>query len=336
VKLNLGDKLSFILVLFCSGLIGQTFDLEQVEQVYRPRLKLDSRYIFNSSFSDTTGNFSDLNSNAVFTFPIRSKMDADLNFDPGNFSLKNFLKNPLKIKLSQTLGSIRVGYRQTELSFDTLLPKKNFYNVSASLMGMKLDRKFRIVFYNVGVNVLEQDKTFDQFRPRINALIGRVHVKGLVKKYYYGLGLVYSDGLFIPLPFFGGSLPYGDKFVLNFTLPATVNFQFKLNKTNLYLGASADGFRSGMEMDGMRTNLNHTGGQAFLMVRHKMNNSLMLRFEGGYYFYSNLSISNTFFNSRTYNIQPGPYVNLGVNILFGQTLFEKVSNKVLDKVINLN
>ena len=324
----------FLLTIFCVKLLAQPFDLEQVEQAYRPRLKLDNRYIFKTSFSDTTGNFSDVYSNAVFTFPIKTKLNADLNLNPDNFSLKNFLSNPVKIKASQTLGSIHFGYRQTELGYDTLLSKKNFYNVSANVMGIKLDQKFRILFYNFGINVYEQAKPQPSFYPRINALIGRVHVKGLVKKYYYGLGLVYSDGLWIPLPFFGGSLPIGKNYSFNFTLPAAVNFQCKLNKSNIQVGASADGFRSGTEIQGLRSNLNHSAGQVFFMLRHKLSNTAWVRLEAGYYFYSNISISNTFFNSKTYKVQPGPYVNIGLNVLFGQTLFEKVAHKILDKASN--
>ena len=314
---------------------AQSFDIDQVEQVYRPRFKIDNRIIFNSPFQDTTGNFNDFYTNAVVTFPIKTKLDAGLNLDLSNLNFKNILSNSVKVNASQILGSVRLGYRQMNLGFDTLAPQKNFYTLSANVTGLKLDKKFRVIFYNAGINILEQDKTFSKPYPRFSGLIGRVHVKGTVKRYYYGLALVYSDGLFLPMPFFGGSVPIGNKVVFNYTIPATINFQFKFNTLNLFTGVTADGFRTGMEMQDMRTNLNHTGGQAYLMLRQKINNSINFRVEGGYYFFTSINISNAYFNNRDYSIRPGPYVNFGFNFLFGKTLFEKVADKVLDKGLKL-
>ena len=308
---------------------SQSFDVDQMEQIYRPRVKLDSRYIFNSTFSDTVGKFNDFYSNAVITFPIKSRLDADFKLDLSDLSLKKILKNSVKVNVSQTLGSIRIGYRQMNVGFDSVLPSKKFYTCSANLMGLRLDKKFRVVFYNLGLSLFEQDKTIQNSSPRFNALVGRMHVKGLVKRYFYGVAFVYSDGLFLPLPFFGGATPLSEKFILNYTIPATLNLQYKSGKINLFLGVAADGFRSGMEMNEMRTNLNHTAGQVFLMLRHKINNSVNFRVEGGYYFYSKLNISNSFFNAREYSINPGPYINFGFNILFGETIFQKITDKML-------
>ncbi|MBC7865197.1 MAG: hypothetical protein IAF38_19640, partial [Bacteroidia bacterium] len=90
-------------VLFCAGgiLSAQTFDLEQVEQIFRPRIKWDNRFIIPSNFSDTTGKFSDLYSNAVVTFPIRSRLDADFKLDLSKPNLKDILKNSIRINASQ-------------------------------------------------------------------------------------------------------------------------------------------------------------------------------------------------------------------------------------------
>ena len=327
--------LIFFLLINAYTCFSQSFDIDQIEQVYRPRLKLDSRYIFNSDFTDTTGTFSDLYSNAVFTFPVKSKLDAGFQLDLKDLGLKNLLTNSARLNVSQTMGSVRVGYRQMNLGFDSVLPKKEFYNISANVMGLKLDRKLRVIFYNLGLGFFEQNTTTKNPYPRVNSLIGRLHVKGLVRKYYYGLAVVYSEGLFLPMPFFGGSIPMGNKLILNYTLPAAVNFQYKSGKTSLFAGVVADGFRAGMKMKDVRTNLNHTGGQAYLMLRQRINNSVLIRLEGGYYVFSKLNISNSFFDAREYPVKPGPYLNVGITVLFGQTLFEKIADSALNKAINL-
>lgn len=321
----------FLPVLFFFPLFisAQTFDLEQVEQIFRPRVKWDNRYIFSSSFSDTTGQFSDYYSNAVVTFPIRSRLSAGFELDLSKPNLKDILMNSVKIKASQTLGSIRLGYRQSSLGFDSV-PAKNFYSITGGFMGVKLDKKFRVVFYNLSLNFSEQDKTFNRAVPRASGVLGRLHIKSLRKNYYYGIAMVYSDGLPLPVPFFGGSQPMGKNFILNYTIPAALNVQYKKGNSSVYLGAMADGFRTGLSYHGQRLNLNHTAGQAYVMWRQKFGKTLVLRLEGGYYFYSLLTLPEDKAAHNRFQVNPGPYVNVGFNVLFGQNFFDKVMEKMKD------
>jgi hypothetical protein len=316
-------------IFCCSAITAQTFDLEQIEQIFRPRIKWDTRFILDSPFSDTTGKFSDIYSNAVVTFPIKSKLDASLSLDLSKPNLKDILKNSIRIKASQTLGSVRLGFRQTSLGFDSI-PVKNLYSLTAGFMGVKLDKNYRIVFYNLSLNISEENKTLNQAVPRLSGVLGRLHLKGLRKNYYYGIALVYSDGLPLPVPFFGGSQPISKHFILNYTIPAQLNIQYKNGNTSLTLGGMADGFRSGIRYQDKRVNINHTAGQAYLLWKQKLGKTVSVRLEGGYYFYSVLSYDKKKITRNNFPVQPGPYVNIGINALFGQSLFEKV----LDKITN--
>ena len=116
----------FVLILnvvVCSSLEAQTFEVEQIEQLFRPRVRVDSKYIVDASFKDTTGVYNQKEISSVFTFPIKTKFSADVKLDLSSLNLKDILKNSVRIKASQTLGVFRLNARQINIGFDTL-PQK--------------------------------------------------------------------------------------------------------------------------------------------------------------------------------------------------------------------
>lgn len=319
-----------ILTLLYLNAKSQTFEVDQIEQIFRPRLKVDSKYIFDSKFKDTSGVFNQKEANAVFTFPIKTKFNADIGLDLKNLRLKEVLKNSIRVKASQTLGLIRVNTRAVNIGFDTL-PQKNIYNATAGLLGMRLTKKYRVMFYSLNASIAEQDKTIYNPVLRATALIGQLHLRGFKKNFFYGIAAVYSDGLFIPAPFFGGSEPLGKKFILNYTLPVQINLQYKNDKrTIITAGLSADGYRTGINYLTKRLNLNYTSAVAYASIRFKFSRTFVGRIEGGYVFYQNLRYTKTDNYRTNFNISPGAYVQVGFNVLFGKTLWEKI----LDGLVN--
>ncbi len=285
---------------------------------------MDSKYIFDSKFKDTSGVYNQKDLNVVFTFPIKTKLEAELKPDLLNLKLKDILTKSVRIKASQTLGMVRVNAKQATIGFDTL-PKKNMYNLTGGLLGMKLTKRYRVLFYSVNVSVAEQDKTLNNIGIRATALFGQLHLRGLKKNFFYGLAAVYSDGLILPAPFFGGSEPLGKKFILNYTLPVQLNLQYKDDrKTLITVGVSADGYRSGINYAAKRLNVNYTSAAAYGSLRFKFSRTFVGRIEGGYVFYQNLRYSSIDNYRTNFNISTGPYVQLGFNILFGKTFWEKV------------
>lgn len=317
----------YFFTLYFFQAAAQSFDIDQVEQVFRPRIKWDNRYIFSSAFSDTSGKFSDFYSSTLVTFPLKTKFDAGFELDLKEKRLKDIIKNSVKINASQTLGSLRVSYRQTHLGFDSI-PVKNFYSITGGFSGLKLDRKFRVVFYNVTVNFSEENKTFSSAVPRFSSVLGWLHLKGIQKNYFYGIAFVYSDGLPLPVPFFGGTFPLSGKFLLNVTLPTSFSFQYKNGGTSVFMGASADGFRAGMKYKNSRINLTHAAGQVYMAWRQKLHRTATMRLEAGYYFYSQVSLSKNAITQSYFPVQPGPYVNLNFTVLFGDNLLERIAEKL--------
>ncbi len=318
------------LISFCHT---QTFEVEQIEQLFRPRLRVESKYIFNSTFKDTVGYFNQKDINGVFTFPIKTKFSADVKLDLKSLKLKDILNNSVRFKASQTLGILRFTGRQIFLSYDTLLkesPNKNIVNATMGLMGLRLSKKYRVQFYSATVTIAEQDKTMNNAVPRFSALFGQLHLRGLKRNFFYGIAATYSDGLLIPAPFFGGSEPIGKHFVFNYTLPAQINIQYKDDKRTLITaGASIDAYRNGILYFSKRKNLNYFSALTYASVRYKFSKTLVGRIEGGYIVYQTLKYTKTDGLPTDFKLAPTPYVQVGFSVLFGKTFWEKVFDNVV-------
>lgn len=321
-------------VAFIAGLFvalfasAQSFDVEQFDQVFRPRLRWDTRYQPPTSFRDTSGSFSNMEETAVLTFPIRSKFDVSAGVDLTAKSLGDLLKNAVRIKASQLLGSVRVGARQSE--FTSLGGSRQLYTASAGLLGIGLTRKSRLRFWSANLNISEDERTFRSIVPRVNGLIGWVHLKGLKRYHYYGIAASYSDGLGFPLPFFGGMAPLSGDWSFQYLLPAQAAFAWRPDRgIRASAGVTLDGFRTGFERYDARVNMNYASLRLFGNVRYRINDHFTLRAEAGYVPWQNIHFTQDAKEIDRYRLQPGPSFMLGVNVLFGESILQRVMDEVL-------
>ncbi|MBK9176194.1 MAG: hypothetical protein IPM46_07635 [Flavobacteriales bacterium] len=322
-----------LLLWSCYGwlpqLSAQTFDIEQFEQAFRPRLRVDGRFQPESAFRDTTGQLSMLEGTAVATFPLRSHFKAGLQLDTAARGLKGLLKNSIRLEASQLLGSVRVGARQVQLGFDSI-GTRQLYTASAGLMGIKLTRKHRVLFWSANVNASEEDRTIDALVPRFNGVIGKLRVNGLRKQFFYGLAFSYTDGLALPVPFLGGMAPLGGDWTFHYTIPAQVAVGLRPKEgTRFLLGVNADGFRSGMEWQGERVNMNHASLRAFVNVRHRINRTFQMRADVGYAVLQSARFSGTDLRPNRYPAEPALVISAGVNVLFGRSVMQRLLDEVL-------
>lgn len=327
--MKVARSLIFTFIVLSGRLSAQTFDIEQFEQIFRPRVKLDARYQPVTAFKDTADRFGFSEGTAVFTFPIRSHFDASLKLDTAARGLGELLKRSVRIRASQLLGSTRFSARQVEVGFDSV-PLRQLYSGSIGLMGIKLTKKYRVLFWSANVNLSEEDKTFDAAAPRFNGVIGQMHVKGLRRSFYYGLAVGVSDGLVLPLPFIGGIAPIGDDWSFQYLLPAQAAVAYKpQTRTKFTAGLVLDGFRSGLRWQGERTNLNYASIKTFLNVRHKVNRHLQVRADVGHSLVHTLGFSGADPGPERFAIEPGLSFGFGVNVLFGSSTLERIMDEVL-------
>lgn len=332
-NLKLTALLFFYFFFFQTTLsFGQSFDIEQVEQIWRPRLKLESKYLGPSAFSDTIGNYFSGEFNTSLTFPIKSKFGADLKLDLSSLKLKDIIKNSVRLRAYQVLGNAKFGMRQANLGFDSLSNKRNLIYGQAGIMGLWLTPKYRIGFYSANVYIAEDQNTLNTAAVRVNGMIGQYHLKGLRKNYYYGVYLSYSDGLVIPVPFLGGKVPVGDNVTFNYLLPAQIYFNYSPESDiNLCLGATLDGYRNGVKIYNKRLNMNYGSANVFLNYRQKLNKVFAFKLEAGYCVKQYIKINDSGNYRSDYPISQGFYGQVTITTLFGRSLFEKVMDAIAEK-----
>ena len=194
-----GMRCRFV-VMSCVATIGaraQSFDLEQFDQLFRPRLRMEARWTPQLGFQDNGAHYEERSATGVFTFPLRTHWSAGIDLGAKGEGVGELLKNAVRVRASQIMGNARFGTRQLLLDAGT----RELHSASLGALGISLTKKYRILFWSVNANVSEEEETFDQVVPRFNGIVGKMHVKGVRKQFFYGLAVTVSDGLNIPLPF---------------------------------------------------------------------------------------------------------------------------------------
>ncbi|HQV50980.1 MAG: hypothetical protein IPI00_07645 [Flavobacteriales bacterium] len=273
---------------------------------------------------------------ATLTFPIARTFNANVQLDLTSDSWKELLLSGVRVRASQVMGSLKYGYREISITDNTvgLQPDpRSLHTASAGLLGISLTKKFRILFWNVNVNISEENETLNDPAIRFSGLIGKMKVKGLHRQFYYGLVLVHSDGLTLPLPFIGGQTRLAKKLYFNYTLPVQIAILYRPNAGTLFqAGVGVDAWRSGVSsapyVQDQRTNLNYQAVRGFINGRTKLNRTFVLRGEVGYAFHDLRWTVPQGEVVRT-TIEPGITATIGLNILFGQSVVEQILNDVL-------
>lgn len=274
-----------------NSLKSQSFELEQVQQIWRPKIKVDFSYIPKVSSPDGNYHYGSTSSSLVYSFPIKTKLGADFNLNLSSLKLKDILKNSLQLKVSQIMGNAKINLRSVTLG-EQNKEIKNLINAYAGIFGLKLTKTLKIRFYSINAGLNEDIESIPSFKLRMSGLIGNLRILGLKTNYFYGLTAVWSDGIFIPVPFLGGTFPVGDKLSLNVTLPAQCYFQYHFNfKNSILFGLGIDGFRSGMVLGGLRTNLNYANFNSFITYKSKINSSFGVKCQVGYILKQRIAIN---------------------------------------------
>jgi len=327
--------LRILIVVLCAlNSNAQTFDIEQTSQLIRPRMKLDSKYTFDPATKDTGGAYTCFENSASFTFPIKRKFTTEINLDLKDFKLQDLFKKNLRIKASEVLGTFKISQKNISFGIEDTLAKRDLYYINAGIIGLHLTKKYRILFYSANMNVHEDAKTFNQSTLRFSAIVGQYHIRGLRKGFYYGMSLIYSDGLLIPSPFIGGMEPISERWTFNYTLPVQLNIQYYHHATYVVFGVKTDGYRSGIKLGSGRGNMNYGNVCTYINVRRKITRIIQVFGEVGYNFYQFMSFDDGMKNSAVWPEQvkvpmnSSFYGNISVQVFFGKSLLEKVTDQL--------
>lgn len=308
------------------ALSAQSFDLEQFDQLFRPRLRLDARWTPEVPFTSDPGTFDDRSITAGFTVPVYKKWTAGVELNLTGDDLKEMLKNSIRVRASQVMVSARYSGRDLRLSGDPRM----LHSASVGAMGISLTKKYRVLFWSANVNASEEDATVEKAVPRFNGVIGKLHIKGLRRQFFYGGAVSVSDGLNLPVPFVGGVEPLGDRWTFQYILPLQIAVGYKpAKRTRLLGGFMVDGFRSGFANGDDRVNITYAAIRGFVSVRQKLSNTVQLRAEVSGVPVHGIRLPGADGDLHQYPIDPGYSVMAGINIFFGQSTLERLIGEVL-------
>lgn len=81
----------------------------------------------------------------------------------------------------------------------------------------------------------------------------------------------------------------------------------------------------------MRANINHAGLRLFASVRHRINRYFVLRAELGYLARQRVDLDGAPGEAASMPslLMPGPVVNIGVNVLFGESVLQRILDDIL-------
>jgi len=305
---------------------AQSFDLEQFDQLFRPRLRLDARWTPEVAFSDDPGTFEDRSVTAGFTVPVYKKWTAGVELNLTGDNLKEMLKNSIRVRASQVMVSARYSGRDLRMIGDPRM----LHSASVGALGISLTKRYRVLFWRLNMNASEDETIIDRAVPRFNGVIGKLHIKGLRRQFFYGAAVSVSDGLNLPVPFVGGVEPIGDRWTFQYILPLQLAVGYKPGKrTRLLGGVVVDGFRSGFAFGDDRVNITYAALRGFVGVRQKLSNTIQLRAEVAGVPVHGIRLPRAGDELHQFPLDPGYSVMAGINIFFGQSTLERLVGEVL-------
>lgn len=80
-----------------TALHAQAFDLDQFDQLFRPRLRLEGRWLPETPVRREPGTFEDRSALAVLTFPIHSTFNVNAKLDLTADNIVELLKNGVRV-----------------------------------------------------------------------------------------------------------------------------------------------------------------------------------------------------------------------------------------------
>jgi hypothetical protein len=332
-------KFLLSLVLFyvvLNDVFAQSYELEQFSQLYRPRLRIDANYQHPIELSNKQLGSSIIYSTqqyqAHLSIPIGGKLALGAELDLTQPNIKAILKNSLKIKAWQLMLNARLGYKLSYFEDQNQLSKKNSnaYLGSIGLSGIKLTKRFKIMFYSANVNLAEELNAIRYYQFRGNATLGWAKIKGLRKYFIYGFHLSISDKLVAPIPFIGGRARINESWNFNYILPLQANIQFKPDKKwSYFLGVRPEGQRWGWYNGVIKGSYSFFTIVPHAAVRYTLNNNLQLRLEAGYNAYGRLRTVNEGFDAYNFKGNNSFYVQFTFNQMLGQSFLEQAIDRIL-------
>ncbi len=309
------------------GSCAQSFYLDQFDQLFRPRLRVEARWLPETAVRDDSATYEERNASAAFTFPIYSSAWAKdrIRDTTGTVNYAD------RSRPFQIMGTARWGVRR--IAFEEVPGSPHdLYSAALGVSGLHMGRKFRLLFWRADVSINEEARTIERPVLRYGATLGRMHVYAPRKQFFYGIALTVSDKLALPWPFIGGTVPLGHHGAFQYLVPTQVSFVWRAAaRTRINAGLGLAASRSGIEFNAYRTNINYSALRTFLQVRQVFGDRFFVRAEVSYALRQRLGLGTGTVNDDVPPIllEPGIACMLGINVLFGRSLLDQLLDEVV-------
>lgn len=338
----------FFVLLFAEQLPAQSFIFDQL---FRPSIRLNTAYSHDIGLQPHKDQLHIGQVDVNCIIPIASKLQLKIDWDK---MLQLRLKKVAKLRLYQIFWNFRPKVVYTQLRYQDSSSLRPFleqphlsYGISTGITGVHLLpnvlKKPKFLFYQFNVGILESRASLQAsttvFRPDITGLVGVAHVQNLGFYWYCGLYLSYSNGQFLPVPFFGMQAKLSKRIWVNVTLPVQVRFAFQLSrKVKLDVGVSLAGFGTpfGTPLGTIVGNTSISSWQRYSLIG--------IRVKTGMVWNIKLSSQTTIYlEAGAYPYQIGSFrgspavfekPNLGVPIYGGFSLYYAFRKSLLGSVID--
>ena len=201
----------------------------------RPRIGVFAntapRYQLNDSVS-----FSETQAGINLTLPFRSRFEMNGGIQDG--------RGLARIKGSFWLANVNARYRTARTEAATDL--KPFLSLSAGVTGVKFSMKKGFWIYSAGGGFVEEVGGFGAGSTFLYGAFTKLRIRGLRRLNAYGLAVVASRRLILPIPIVGWYRSYKRKRTLTVVLPLFIRFTQKIKRNTTFRAElNLNGFNAG-------------------------------------------------------------------------------------------
>ena len=278
--------------------------------LFKPGLSIGTEYTLPAEINDTA-KFQISKYRAQLVLPIRTKM---------GISLKK-----LDAKASQLFMTFNTSLRRPDIGLFN--ERQSIYTIALGLTGLSASIRSGLWVYSANLYFSESKGSLSSPTPNFLGYIARIRLNNLRFIYFYGAGLVYNQGIVIPIPLLGFTYKLNKDWRITLIFPVQAKLTCKFSKkTRISFISTLSGFNavfrenSYFGEDFLTINYSHLKNN--VSFNYKFNGNFKVIAEAGVTTFRRLSFLDAKEVKEAYSIRTASYAGVSMYYNFGNSLFE--------------
>ncbi len=332
----------FLLLCFSNVVEAQSFQILDVNQIFRPSIRLEYDQTLPQKITGTDDGWvttSRVSTSALIPIAGDIGMSISLDIDKPRDLLN--LKKHIKPKGYQVLLSTSLQYIRPQ--FSKYNDQANIINSNIGALALHY-KGLGAMFYMANIGFSEDISFPKKTQVIYSAGIGYMKLVNLRKQVFYGAFFVPINNIPIPIPFFGMNKKINKKWRFTMVLPAQIGVAYKHNrKLRQYFDVGINGVRGGMPnlddnllsstainnpIDG-RVSWTRTQLRFRTCLKYKVNRNFIAMAHAGVNSGSLMSVNKGDL-TRTEYLSPTLFFNVSVNYLFTRSLTYNLLKELIE------